>query len=212
MNEAPTDHCCAAVAAHTRNFWSTRTHNSNCQQIKTGGEKALQMFPGNRNISKWLKLQCWGNSSASGLFAWNSDFDVYVQTSRGIYEPWKHTKHFFNTIKQILSLRGVIYFILCPELNLLQKKMVTSVVPNLRLIWITRRLTGKQQKKRIIYLHWTQMLTEFFTLPSSCGCFLFFTSTRLLKRISYLTIIVEIQFYLLENLIWNLTSYSWILC
>lgn len=25
MNEAPTDHCCAAVAAHTRNFWATRT-------------------------------------------------------------------------------------------------------------------------------------------------------------------------------------------
>lgn len=121
MNEAPSDHCCAAVAAQTRNFWSTWTHNSNCQQIKTGGEKALQMFPGNRNISKWLKLQCWGNSSAGGLFAWNSDFDVYVQTSRGVYEPWKHTRHFFNTIKQIVSLRGVIHFILCPELNLLQK-------------------------------------------------------------------------------------------
>lgn len=69
MSEAPTDHCCAAVAAgHAGNFWATRTHNSNCQQIKTRSEKSLQMFPGNRNISKWLKLLRWGNSSAGGFF------------------------------------------------------------------------------------------------------------------------------------------------
>lgn len=119
--------------------------NSNCQQIKTGGEKSLQMFPGNRNISKWLKLQCWGNSSAGGLFAWNSDFDVYVQTSSGVYEPWKHTKHFFlSTIKQILSLQGVIYFLLCPELNRPQKMMLTSVLPNL---WATWKATTTTKKK-----------------------------------------------------------------
>lgn len=69
MSEVPTDHCCAAVAVgHTGNFWATRTQNSNCQQIKTQAEKSPQMFPGNRNISKWLKLQCWGNSFAGGFF------------------------------------------------------------------------------------------------------------------------------------------------
>lgn len=69
MSGAPTDHCCAAVAAsHSGNFWATRTHNSNCQQMKTRGEKSLEMFPGDRNISKWLKLQCWGNSCAGGFF------------------------------------------------------------------------------------------------------------------------------------------------
>lgn len=81
MNEAPTDHCHSVVAAgHAGNFWAMWTHNSNCQRIKTLGEKkkSLQMFPGNKSISKWLKLQYWGNSSAGRFFTWISDLAVYM--------------------------------------------------------------------------------------------------------------------------------------
>ena len=56
MSEAPTDH--RALQA----FFGQRRHTTaTANWIKT--EKSLQMFPGNRNISKRLKLQCWGNLS-----------------------------------------------------------------------------------------------------------------------------------------------------
>lgn len=122
MSEAPTDHCCTAVEAHTHNFWSMQTHNSNCQQIKTGGEKSLQMFPGNKKVSKWLKLQCWGNFFCWWTFRMKQWFRCLCPNQPfWVYEPRKCTKHLFKTIKLISHSQDVIYFILCPELNLPQK-------------------------------------------------------------------------------------------
>ncbi len=66
MSEAPTDHCCTAVAAgHAGNFGATRTHNSNCQQIKTRGEKSLQNVSWQQKYFQVIKaaalrqLFCW---------------------------------------------------------------------------------------------------------------------------------------------------------
>lgn len=81
----------ALAVGRTGSFWVTQIQNSNCQQIKAQGEKSLQMFPGNINISKWLKLLCWGNACAGRFFTWNNDLQVCVQTSKRVYEPQKLT-------------------------------------------------------------------------------------------------------------------------
>lgn len=112
----------------------TRT---NCQQITAGGENFPQMFPGNTNISKWLKLQHWGN-----FFGWQSFcmklwlWCLRTKQQFWVYDPRKRTKRSLNAIKLVWRLQDVIYLISRPEMNLQQRVTLTSVVLELCVKWI----------------------------------------------------------------------------
>lgn len=111
-------------------IYGQRGHTrTNCQQIRAGGENFPQMFPGNPNISKWLKLRHWGN-----FFGWRTFcmklwlWCLRTKQQFWVYEPRKCTKRSLNTIKLVWRLEDVIYLIPRPEMNLPQRVTVTSAV------------------------------------------------------------------------------------
>lgn len=125
----------------------TRT---NCQQIRAGGENFPQMFPGNTNISKWLKQQRWGN-----FFSWRTFrmkqwlWCLCTEQQFWVYEPQKRTKRSLNTIKLVCRLQDAICLILCPELNLPHRVTLEAVAVELLVTWITG-VWGKKKLKGII--------------------------------------------------------------
>lgn len=138
MSEGPNDYCCSAAAA-IHAIYGQRGHTrTNCQQIRAGSENFPQMFPGNTNISKWLKQQRWGN-----FFGWRTFrmkrwlWCLCTKQQFWVYEPRKRTKCSLNTIKLVWRLQDVIYLILCPEINLTHRVTLASVVVELWVTWIT---------------------------------------------------------------------------